>query len=93
MSNSSELRDMSDEQLALTLKEAAENLFRLRLQAQTERLDAPSELRKYRRLIARARTLQRERELAASARSAGTAEAPRPRKSRLSRAKRTTMRV
>ena len=40
---------MSDEQLGLTLKEAAENLFRLRIQAQTERLDAPSELRKQRR--------------------------------------------
>ena len=40
-----ELREMSDEQLALTLKDASENLFRLRLQAQTERLDAPSELR------------------------------------------------
>ena len=36
---------MSDEQLGLTLKEAAENLFRLRIQSQTERLDAPSELR------------------------------------------------
>ena len=35
----SELREMSDEQLGLTLKEATENLFRLRLQAQTERLD------------------------------------------------------
>ena len=44
---------MSDEQLGLTLKETTENLFRLRLQAQTERLDAPSELRKQRRLIAR----------------------------------------
>ncbi len=49
----SELREMSDEQLRLTWKEASENLFRLRLQAQTERLDAPSELRRHRRLIAR----------------------------------------
>ena len=44
---------MSDEQLELTLKEAAEKLFRLRMQSQTERLDAPSELRQQRRLIAR----------------------------------------
>ena len=58
-----ELRDMSDEQLALTLNETVENLFRLRMQAQTERLDAPSELRRNRRLVARIRTLQREREL------------------------------
>jgi len=58
-----ELRDMSDEQLALTLKEACENLFRLRIQSQTERLDAPSELRRHRRLIAQIKTLSREREL------------------------------
>jgi large subunit ribosomal protein L29 len=61
--DAAELRDMSDEQLALTAKEASENLFRLRIQAQTERLDAPTELRRHRRLIARIRTLQREREL------------------------------
>lgn len=66
MTKASELREMSDEQLGLTLHEAAENLFRLRIQAQTERLDAPSELRKNRRLIARVQTIQRERELAAA---------------------------
>jgi large subunit ribosomal protein L29 len=47
--------------LQLTLKEAAESLFRLRLKAQTERLDAPSELRKQRRLIARVKTIQTQR--------------------------------
>ncbi len=57
----SELREMSDEQLGLTLKETCENLFRLRLQAQSERLDAPSELKKQRRNIARIKTRQRER--------------------------------
>jgi large subunit ribosomal protein L29 len=62
-----ELRDMSDEQLSLTLNETIEHLFRLRMQAQTERLDAPSELRRNRRLIARIKTLQRERELAVGA--------------------------
>ena len=56
-----ELRDMSDEQLGLTLKEANENLFRLRIQSQTERLDAPSELRRNRRLIARIKTIQTQR--------------------------------
>ncbi len=60
-----ELRDMSDEQLQLTLHETVEHLFRLRMQAQTERLDAPSELRRNRRLVARIMTLQRERELKA----------------------------
>ena len=56
-----ELREMSDEQLELTLRESAESLFRLRIQAQTERLDAPSELRRHRRLIARIKTIQRQR--------------------------------
>ncbi|MCR4415974.1 MAG: 50S ribosomal protein L29 [Thermoguttaceae bacterium] len=72
----SELRDMSDEQLALTLKEARENLFRLRLQAETERLDAPSELKKHRRLIARVHTIQRERELKAARAAAQNPQAP-----------------
>jgi len=63
--NNKELRDMSDEQLQLTLHETVEHLFRLRMQAQTERLDAPSELRHHRRLVARIRTVQRERELKA----------------------------
>ena len=62
-----ELREMSDEQLRLTLKDSAESLFRLRIQAQTERLDAPSELRKQRRLIARIKTIQGERARAAKA--------------------------
>ncbi|HEX4130185.1 MAG TPA: 50S ribosomal protein L29 [Pirellulales bacterium] len=59
--NAKELREMSDEQLGLTIKEAAETLFRLRLKNQTERLDTPSELRKNRRLIARVKTIQSER--------------------------------
>ena len=57
----SDLREMSDEQLELTAKDAASHLFRMRVQSQTEKLDAPSELRRNRRLIARVRTLQSER--------------------------------
>jgi large subunit ribosomal protein L29 len=57
----SELREMSDEQLQLTLADACEGFFRLRIQAQTERLDAPSELRRHRRLIARIKTVQQEK--------------------------------
>jgi large subunit ribosomal protein L29 len=59
-----ELREMSDEQVELTWKEASENLFRLRIQAQTERLDAPSELRRHRRLIAQCQTILNERKRA-----------------------------
>ena len=62
MSTIAELREMSDEQLAATLNEACTTLFRLRIQAQTERLDVPSELKKNRRTVARIKTIQTERE-------------------------------
>ena len=71
---SEQLREMSSEQLQLTLKETTDRLFRLRIQAQTERLDAPSELRKQRRLIARIKTIQTERENQAPATEETTAE-------------------
>ena len=64
-----ELREMSSEQLELTLRETAEGLFRLRIQAQTERLDAPSELRRHRRLIARIKTIQSQRQRESQAES------------------------
>ena len=57
-----ELKEMSDEQLSLTIKETEQTLFRLRMQAQTERLDAPSELRHQKQLIARIKTLQTQRQ-------------------------------
>ena len=67
MTKAAELREMSDEQLSLSLKESCESFFRLRLQAQTERLDAPSELRKQRREIARIKTIVSQRVTAAEA--------------------------
>lgn len=70
MTKAAELREMSDEQLGVMLTEETESFFRLRLQAQTERLDAPSELRKGRRLIARIKTIQSERVAKAKAESA-----------------------
>ena len=66
MSSNTELREMSDEQLEATSKEAAQTLFRLRFQSQSERLNTPSEIRKNRRLIARVKTIQSERQKAAS---------------------------
>jgi large subunit ribosomal protein L29 len=60
-----EFRGMSDEHLLLTLKESVKNLFHLRFQSATERLETPSEIRKARKDIARIKTIQRERELAA----------------------------
>lgn len=70
MATIKELREMSDEQMAAVLKEACQTLFRLRVQAQSERLDVPSELRRQRRLIAQIKTLQTEREKKAAAASA-----------------------
>jgi large subunit ribosomal protein L29 len=61
-----EYREMSDEQLALTLKETIKNLFHLRFQSAAERLETPSEIRKAKREVARIKTIQRERELAAA---------------------------
>ncbi|QDU30468.1 50S ribosomal protein L29 [Anatilimnocola aggregata] len=59
-----ELRQMSDEQLRLTIEETEKSLFKLRMQASTERLDVPSELRRQRRLIARVKTIQSQRQIA-----------------------------
>jgi large subunit ribosomal protein L29 len=63
MSKPEELRDQSDEQLVLLLKETQQNLFRLRLQSETERLEAPSEIVKAKREIARIKTILRLREI------------------------------
>lgn len=65
MSKASQLREMNDEQLRFSLAETKEQLFRLRFQAATERLDAPSSLMKLRREVARINTILRQRELAA----------------------------
>jgi large subunit ribosomal protein L29 len=70
MSKASDLREMSEDQLLFTLKETEQELFRLRFQAATERLDAPSNLRKLRREIARIKTIQHQRQLASAVKTA-----------------------
>jgi large subunit ribosomal protein L29 len=65
-----ELREMSDEHLQLTLRDTIKNLFHLRVQSATERLETPSEIRKAKRDVARIRTILRERELAAHKKAA-----------------------
>lgn len=59
-----ELRDLTDDDLQQILDDTCRRLFELRVQAQAERLDAPSELLRSRKLIARIKTVQREKELA-----------------------------
>lgn len=54
-------RGMSDEQLELSLKDLVKNLFHLRFQSATDRLETPSEIRKAKKEIARVKTFQRER--------------------------------
>jgi large subunit ribosomal protein L29 len=66
MSKPEELRGMSDEQLAITLRETTEHLFKLRFQSETEKVEAPSEIKKARREVARIKTIQRQRELKAA---------------------------
>jgi large subunit ribosomal protein L29 len=61
MTKAKELRDMADEQIRLVWKDASETLFRLRIQAQTEKLAAPTEIRKHRRTIARCQTILAQR--------------------------------
>ncbi len=63
MSKPSELREQTEEQLDLLLRETQTNLFRLRLQSETERLEAPSEIIKAKREIARIKTILRLREI------------------------------
>jgi large subunit ribosomal protein L29 len=63
VSKPTELREQTDEQLDLLLKEVQHNLFRLRLQSETERLEAPSEIVKAKREIARIKTILRHREI------------------------------
>lgn len=64
MSKPAALREQNDEQLELLLHETQNQLFKLRLQSETERLEAPSEIVKAKREIARIKTILRERSLA-----------------------------
>lgn len=75
MSKPAELREQSAEQLELLLKETQQNLFRLRLQSETERLEAPSEIIKAKREIARIKTILRLREIAEEQQAAAVAAA------------------
>ena len=69
-----EYRAMSDEQLELQLRDTIKNLFHLRFQSATERLETPSQMRKAKREVARIKTIQRERALAAQRNAAGGAQ-------------------
>jgi large subunit ribosomal protein L29 len=85
MSKASALREQSDDQLHLTLSETQHQLFRLRLQSETERLEAPSEIIKAKREVARLKTVLRERQLtreqkaeSAASTAVGNSKSPAP---------------
>ena len=59
-----EYRGESDEQLQLNLRDLEKNLFHLRFQSATDRLETPSEMRKARRDIARILTVMTQRKRA-----------------------------
>jgi large subunit ribosomal protein L29 len=63
MTKPAELREHNEEQLELLLQETQQGLFRLRLQSETERLEAPSEIIKAKREVARIKTILRLREI------------------------------
>ena len=62
MSKPAELREMNDDELARHLAETREELFHLRFQLAMGKQDNSARLGQVRRDVARALTLQRERE-------------------------------
>jgi large subunit ribosomal protein L29 len=62
-SRTNDLRELGDEDLVVSLREAKEELFNLRFQVATGQLDNNRRLQTVRRDIARIYTVMREREL------------------------------
>jgi large subunit ribosomal protein L29 len=58
-----EIRELTEEELVLRLREAKEELFNLRFQAATGQLESHGRLRTVKKDIARIYTVVREREL------------------------------
>ena len=72
-----EIRDLSDADIRTRIAEMEEERFRLKFRSATETLEDPLRLRTIRRDIARLKTIQRERELAASEGSSTTTRGTR----------------
>jgi large subunit ribosomal protein L29 len=62
-----EIRELSDAEVEARIAELEEERFRLRFRGATEQLEDPLRLRFIRRDIARLRTIQREKAIAAGA--------------------------
>ncbi len=66
MSKAEDLRTQSDDQLSTQLTELKKEQFNLRFQAATNQLERPARIKEVRREIARIKTLQSERAVAAA---------------------------
>ena len=58
-----EIRDLTNEEILAKIEEYKEELFNLRLSQATGNLEKPSRIRELRKLVARMKTVLREREL------------------------------
>jgi len=58
-----EIRKLSNEEIAKKLDECGEELFNLRFSQATGSLEKPSRIRELRKLVARMKTVLKEREL------------------------------
>jgi len=58
-----EIRELTDAEAQAKLRDLRQELFNLRLQQQTARLERPSRIREVRRDMARIQTVLRQREL------------------------------
>ena len=59
-----EIRQLSDEELIAKIEESKAELFNLKFSQATGNLEKPSRIRELRKLVARMKTILRERELA-----------------------------
>ena len=58
-----EIRELSNEEILSKIEESKEELFNLRFQQATGSLEKPSRINELRKLVARMKTIMREREL------------------------------
>ncbi|MCI5835774.1 MAG: 50S ribosomal protein L29 [Firmicutes bacterium] len=58
-----EIRELTTEEITKKIEEYKEELFNLRLSQATGNLEKPSRIRELRKLVARMKTILREREL------------------------------
>lgn len=58
-----EIRELSNEEILSNIEESKEELFNLRFQQATGSLEKPSRINELRKLVARMKTILREREL------------------------------